>query len=186
MKTSFFVTFALFSVLALSAPANAQAQHHPRSTVSQAAVEEALEAPARYDELRFHPFDASSATATGATALATLITSWIPGEDHKGMMRYKLRIDNVVIPGYEDGGGALSEQNYVKEQTQLFFTLVRGLSLVSFTLFDKDGFTLRDRTVPLSGSTDNGVIVALDANSYVSMSQHEYEQVSKWTIGWTK
>jgi hypothetical protein len=112
-----------------------------------------------------------------------LATSWIPGEKHQGMMRYKLNV-YVADARLSDGSSVpLTEgrENVVRRASRCSFYL---------ELFDKDGFVLRRHLVPFSIAVDEktGHIWGLLANDSFQMDAQEYRQWtndSSWKMGWT-
>lgn len=112
-------------------------------------------------------------------AKVRLVTSWIPGEKHEGMFRYKM--DLWVVDSFE----LLLDD----ESAQ---TLLKRISacLITLNLYDKDDFILRRHVVPLMQGVDpkHVHLTALNANDAFQMDAEEYRKFTtsgSWNIGWS-
>jgi hypothetical protein len=108
----------------------------------------------------------------------TLQTSWIPGENHKGMFRYKMS----AIP---DMAGLHSDDEIEALMKRVNACLIR------LNLFDVDEFLLRSLSVSFSfGVDDKAHVRNLFANAASQMDANEYRQFvggnksGSWSISW--
>lgn len=116
-----------------------------------------------------------------------LMTSWIPGEDHKGMFRYK--INAFVKPPTPQKGEQVSPATTDAAEELLKRTRSCDVYLI---LQDVDGFELRQIPVPLGvGVNPEGRVVGLWANSSSQMDADEYRafvgkpgQSGGWAVSW--
>jgi hypothetical protein len=117
-----------------------------------------------------------------------LVTSWIPGENHKGMLRYKL----TASPTPSTGSSAETNDDATNspEAVEHFMNMVHGCT-ISLNLYDKDGFILRKHDVPFGfGNDAQAHVIALWANDSFQMDAADYrvwisEKVGgSWGIGW--
>ncbi len=105
-------------------------------------------------------------------ATFSLWTSWLPGENHKGVFRYR-----VVVAG-EDLAPS-EEASYIKQLNTCQFTL---------TPYDTDSFKIRD--VPLKfdfGVTQDGTVYQLQTNELAQMDLTEYRSFlagHRWIVSW--
>ncbi len=91
-----------------------------------------------------------------------LLTSWIPGEGHKGSFRYQVAAWGVNLADSE-------KATYVKKLYRCDFTL---------ELKDKDDFILRRIKLPLRGAVGpNGALIELDANDATQMDLPDYRSL---------
>jgi len=110
-----------------------------------------------------------------------LATSWIPGENHKGMFRYRISVipEQTVPP---DGTTNLEETATLLKQVQSCQTFL--------TLLDADDFVLRKIEVPLDqGIDDQARLRALTANESAQMDANEYRNFierGSWSISWAR
>jgi hypothetical protein len=88
-----------------------------------------------------------------------LVTSWIPGEDHKGIFRYKFP---KLHQGYRS---ALAEY-------QIMFKRTYGCAIV-VVLYDADGVPLR-RVYPVFKPPVTEQMETMSANGNVQMDTSEY------------
>ncbi len=111
-----------------------------------------------------------------------LVTSWIPGEKHQGMIRYKMFawVDKPKV-----GESAATEPDESVEK------LLKRVSRCAITLelYDKDEFVLRRHVVPFIRGVDpeHARLLALHANDSFQMDAQEYRQFidsGSWTILW--
>jgi len=120
-------------------------------------------------------------------AFVTLSTSWVPGPDHKGMFRYKVKITSFQP--------SLSVQAKTPEPSYGwdFSTLIDKFHSCDYTLrvFDKGEFILR--RIPLAFLTDvddAGKSSAISANDMSSMDLDEYRSFLSanknisWDVTW--
>jgi hypothetical protein len=102
-----------------------------------------------------------------------VVTSWIPGEGHRGYIRYKIHAF-----GY---GVALGKtEAYINKLHACAFTL---------NLYDKDKFVLkRIPLVFMRSVSDDGSVIAMDSNDMTQMDLADYKSflvAGVWTISWT-
>ena len=113
----------------------------------------------------------------------TLTTSWIPGENHKGMMRYKM----WVLPDDSNLLRTASGRSTVETLMKRAHECAIGLDL-----FDSGGFVLRRNIIPFVLGVDEGAQVHnLTANSSVQMDAEEYRELvgitktaGSWSVSW--
>jgi len=105
----------------------------------------------------------------------TLVTSWIPGDDRKGMLRYTMN----ARPEYHSSAIEVYEQ------------LIKRVArcVVQLKLLDEDGFILRSHEVPFAIALDDQYRVhGLRANDFMQMDANEYrplfEGKGSWDISW--
>ena len=107
-----------------------------------------------------------------------LVTSWIPGEKHQGMFRYKL--DAWVEP---------SSKTEVSEQEAALLLRVSRCT-ITLELFDSDGFIIRRHPAPFTRGVDpeHARLHSLDANDAFQMDAQEYRDfiaTGSWSVLWT-
>jgi hypothetical protein len=116
----------------------------------------------------------------------TLTTSWIPGENHKGMLRYKTSA--FVFTDTPPNAARDPEQAATEEKV-----LQRVHACAIFLeLYDADGFKLREIHVPLTMAVDDQArLQSLEANDSVQMDAREYRQFlgsvkasGTWNVKW--
>lgn len=101
-----------------------------------------------------------------------LVTSWIPGEKHKGMMRYKL----IAIREEADTGLPRVHPSDAEASEELM-KRVYGCFLIELILHDRDGFVLRKINVEFHRAVDDQARVqSLDANDSVQMDERDYRE----------
>jgi hypothetical protein len=111
-----------------------------------------------------------------------LVTSWISGEKHQGMFRYKLNAW-VDKPSGDEGASNESDKSIeilLKRVSRCTITLV---------LYDKDEFILRKHEVPFISGVDpeHARLQTLFANDTFQMDAQEYRQFNDsggWNIFW--
>jgi hypothetical protein len=110
-----------------------------------------------------------------------LQTSWIPGERHRGMFRYKL----WVSPSTSAVDRVKNLQAYSPEAIAVRLKRISACNIY-LQLYDKDDFALRQIMVPFDYyGDDNAQIIALTANTWVEMDAPDYRKFSAWTISWS-
>jgi hypothetical protein len=121
----------------------------------------------------------------------SLVTSWIPGEKHEGMFRYKLFVVAVSKP--DSGNGLTSESDKTSEDHLNSNAAEKLLNRVSecsifLDLFDKDDFILRHHLVPFArGVNHEARLNSLFSNDSFQMDVQGYRDFIKsgsWTIVW--
>ena len=99
-----------------------------------------------------------------------LVTSWIPGENRNGMLRYKL----TVLPIPSTASGSENDADSTPEAVEALLNRVADCS-INLLLFDKDGFILRQHNVPFNFRVDEQHnLVALNANDSFQMDAEDY------------
>lgn len=107
-----------------------------------------------------------------------LKTSWIPGENHKGMLRYEL----IALPA----NGALDIESVEKLMKRAH------RCVITLNFYDKGGFLLRKRDVAFSLGVDDQMRVrSLYANDSCQMDTQDYRDFvgnsagsGSWNITW--
>jgi hypothetical protein len=118
----------------------------------------------------------------------TLATSWIPGENHKGMFRYKIS-GTPVKPSLSQL--AQDPSLYSDDGIEAFVKRAHDCSMF-LELHDVDGFSLRSLPIPFSFGVDSDArIKSLVVNSSSQMDAGEYRQLvgdsttsGSWTVSW--
>lgn len=116
-----------------------------------------------------------------------LVTSWIPGEKHKGMFRYKLDVfpESAKPP---DGKRNAAEV----DATEQLMKRVHRCAII-LNLFDSEGFILRKITVRLGFSVDDdGRVIGLSTNDSAQMDAQDYRNFvgsspaggGSWNVSW--
>jgi hypothetical protein len=116
-----------------------------------------------------------------------LTTSWIPGENHKGAMRYKM----AAWPDDAKVGDDPTPLDETHETTERLMGRVHNC-IIELNLFDENVFLLRKTVVPFGfGVNDQGRVISLQANSAIQMDAHEYREFigspsggGSWNISW--
>jgi hypothetical protein len=118
----------------------------------------------------------------------SLATSWIPGDNHQGLFRYKIKGLPVELTA-EDRA---LEMN-IPEGNEKFLRRAHACS-IELELFDSDEFILRKVPIPSFTylSSDDGKIVGLNLNEAVQMDASEYRrllgrpsQSGSWNLSWS-
>ena len=159
------------------------AQHvNPAKTPHEPNENLALSKPAVWRASEQHLFADSK-----IVVVFTLATSWIPGEDHKGLFRYKLH----AAPRMSFQDIADNPELSSREGIETFVKRVSDCS-ITLRLNDRDGFLLR--TVPLNFNLEVGEdtkVQALSANDATQMDAAEYKMFAgdgttsgTYGIGW--
>ncbi len=115
----------------------------------------------------------------------SLVTSWIPGENHVGVFRYKIKVVPVELTGAQKA----LEMN-IPEAIEKLLRRVSA-SGVELELNDADGFILRRVPVSFDFGVYEGHVQSLLANSSSQMDANEYRTLigssgksGQWDIGW--
>jgi hypothetical protein len=96
-----------------------------------------------------------------------LRTSWIPGENHRGMFRY-------ILTGVPQSATSSNQS----PDTQTLMTDIVNNCSIYLVLSDADQFELRNIKVPLNyGADDAGRVQSLYVNSSVQMDASEYRSL---------
>jgi hypothetical protein len=110
----------------------------------------------------------------------SLTTSWIPGENHKGMFRYRI----AAIPERT----APPDGTINVEETAILLKHVHSC-LIFLNLYDADDFILRKIAVPFGQGVDEQVrLQSLNANEAEQMDATDYRSFvggGSWNISWT-
>ncbi len=115
--------------------------------------------------------------------LFSLSTSWIPGENHKGVLRYKLLVVEEKKKGVDEAEQALSDAK----------TMMRVSNChVFLRLLDSDGFVLRKFAVKFTLQVDDqSKLRSLESNDSIQMDAQEYRTLigdsaasGTWDIEW--
>ena len=105
-------------------------------------------------------------------AVFTMVTSWIPGEGHRGFIRYQL---NAV----GEGVSLKDAPSFIEELHVCTYTLL---------LYDSENFILRRVPIIFMRTTDDsGDITSMNANDLAQMDMSEYESFIKdgrWQVSW--
>jgi hypothetical protein len=114
-----------------------------------------------------------------------MTTSWIPGADHQGLLRYKLTAAPDIYATLKAPSQYPEVASPAKVET---FVKRLGQYRMQIVFSDKDGFV--DRKIPVNfifGVDDDGHITSLMANDGAQMSMEEYKQLltqGGWVISW--
>ena len=184
MKTVSIALCLIFLPIA-SLPCFAQNPTAGKAT-RQPTQNERLEKPIDWGEESVRLFTDSNVLMT-----FKLATSWIPGQDHKGMFRYRISVSpkmpTTVAERMKD-----SELNSPEEIEKIVLR-VNECSLF-LDLNDTDGFSLRSVYVPLQRVVDDQARVnGLTANSSEQMDADEYRKFAgtttfvtgSWQVKWS-
>jgi hypothetical protein len=106
-----------------------------------------------------------------------LVTSWISGENHKGMLRYQLT-GTTMIP--ED---PVAQEAFVKRVADC---------VVVLNFYDREGFVLRKHVVSfILGVNTEGRMNGLYANDALQMDARDYRELignstasGSWNVTW--
>lgn len=109
-----------------------------------------------------------------------LATSWIPGEKHKGMLRYQVS----AYPERPSASRTVAADDYSKIEN-----LINRVDSCAITidLYDADNFLLRKIPVHfISGVDDEGHILSLSANDAEQMDAQDYRAflAGGWNVEW--
>jgi hypothetical protein len=110
-----------------------------------------------------------------------LQTSWIPGDQRRGMFRYRLNgaifASATELAKSPDSYTPTSIANTIKQIHACDITLV---------LYDRDGFVLRKVAVPFTyGVNEQSEIMGLSSNDAAQMDVSEYRRFGSWTLTWS-
>jgi hypothetical protein len=114
-----------------------------------------------------------------------MTTSWIPGPDHKGTLRYKLTAAPDLFTTLKSPSLYPEVANQEKIES---FVKRLGDYRMSIVFYDKDGFV--DRKIPIDfayGVDDSGSVSSLLANDAVEMGMDDYKGLltqGSWIISW--
>ena len=114
-----------------------------------------------------------------------MTTSWIPGHDHKGALRYKVTATPDLFAAMKTP--ASYPEVATPERVDSFVKRL-GDYRMEIVFYDKDGFV--DRKVPLNfgfGVDGDGHITSLFANDAVDMAMDEYKSLllqGSYSINW--
>lgn len=113
-----------------------------------------------------------------------LVTSWISGKKHEGMLRYKLSA--WVAKAAPDNEGIIGPDNSAEAEK-----IVRRISrcAVTLNLYDKEDFLVRKHEVSFSVGIDEkeARVGSLLANDSFQMDAQEYREFidsGSWSISW--
>jgi len=112
-----------------------------------------------------------------------LETSWIPGENRKGMLRYKLSAFPEAAKMDMDSAEMEVAEKLMKRASRCLITL---------KLYDADGFILQKMAVPFSlGLDDQARVNSLSANDAAQMDGQSYrdfvgtsKRSGAWNVSW--
>lgn len=115
----------------------------------------------------------------------TLVTSWIPGENHKGMMRYKMN----AAP--DDSDAPAANSNAEHESAESLMKRVHACTII-LNVYDPNEFVLRNTVVPFAlGVDEQAKVHSLNANSSLQMDAQEYRAFvgtatngGSWNVSW--
>lgn len=116
-------------------------------------------------------------------AVASLATSWIPGRDGKGTLRYRVAINakdsDTIVAAYD-------------EEVETFLNRI-DKCIVRLRLLDTGGFLLKDQILDfVRGQNDRMRLRSLISNDALPMSLEEYKMLvgnahgksGSWELGW--
>ena len=107
--------------------------------------------------------------------ITKLTTSWIPGENRMGMMRYRITMRLVADP------------REFEAYTSTTLERVDSQCSITLRMVDADSFIVRKTPITWDhGVNDAGSTTSLVANSYVQMDASEYRSVLKggYLLSW--
>jgi hypothetical protein len=166
------------ALIALAIPVFPQAQNPSRKAARQPTANELLAVPLEWNANSERLFKDSP-----VILFFDLTTSWIPGPDHKGMMRYRMS----VAPKKPS---SLAEQTdpdlYGPDAIEKLLKRTHEC-VISVDFYDADKFILRRIDMPFSFGIDGSArVIALMANNFVQMDADEYKKVSvgSWAVSW--
>lgn len=114
-----------------------------------------------------------------------LATSWIPGEKHVGMLRYKMSAWVSKATPDEKGVFGIDDSEEAEK-------LMKRISMckIALNLFDKDDFLIRKHDVPFeAGVTEKDArMQSLLANDSLQMDAEEYREFidsGSYSVSWT-
>ena len=168
---------ALIIVLSLLLSNASQSQTSRRTDASN----QALASPQEWGSITLRLFKDSDKKITFSFA-----TSWIPGDTHQGLFRYRIK----GIPVELTTDQRALEMN-IPEAIERLVIRAHECSF-ELQLYDSDGFILRKVPIPaLNYISADGRIVALSANEAVQMDASEYHRLigtpgssGSWDLGW--
>jgi hypothetical protein len=168
------ILLALFSLLASSSP--------PQSSRRADASNQSLSTPAEWKSTTLRLFKDSD-----RKIVFSLATSWISGDNHQGLFRYRIKGVPVDLTPAERA----LEMN-IPEANEKLLIRAHGCSM-ELDLYDSDGFILRKVLLPPFNylSSDDGKIVGLNLNEAVQMDATDYRrligtpsQSGTWNLSW--
>jgi len=164
-----------FALIAFSIPAFPQA---PKAT-HQLTKNERLAIPIKWNATSQRMFKDSEVNMT-----FNLSTSWIPGPDHKGMLRYKMEVAPQKPPVYKEQPiSNLYSPDAIEKLVNRAHNCV-----ISVDFYDADEFILRRIDIPFSFGVDSSAkIVALIANDFTQMDAGDYKKLvdkGHWAVSW--
>ena len=127
-----------------------------------------------------------------------LATSWVPGENHKGMLRYKLLAFSVPPDEQSNKDADCSERaeqhlpcRNEKAEIENLMKRVHACD-ITLNLYDTQGFVLRKILISFNlGVDDQAIVNSLTANDGVQMDSHEYldfvgdsKTGGSWSVSW--
>jgi len=114
----------------------------------------------------------------------SLVTSWIPGEKHQGMLRYKLSA--WVSQSEPDSKGIIGPDKSAEAEKT-----VRRVSRCALTLnlYDKDDFVLRKHEIAFSLGIDEkesraSALLANDSFQMDAQGYREFIDSGSWSVSW--
>jgi hypothetical protein len=175
-----FLTFLFFVWM----PCIAQTAN-TRKAVRQPSQSDQLSRPIDWGEESVRLFTDSNVSVT-----FKLATSWIPGEDHKGMFRYRMSVSPKMPATLAERIKDAEVDS--AEKVERFILRVRACSLF-LQLYDRDDFSLRSIFLQFQSNVDNQArINGLEANSAAQMDADDYRrfvgdasQAGNWKVSWT-
>jgi hypothetical protein len=154
----------------------------PQSKRTTDASNEALSIPQSWTSTTLRLFKDSD-----RKIVFSLATSWIPGDNHRGLFRYKIKGLPVELTPAERA----FEMN-IPEGNEKLIIRAHACSM-ELELYDSDEFILRKVPIPsFNYLSSDGKIVGLNLNEAVQMDASEYRRLvgapshsGSWNLGWS-
>jgi hypothetical protein len=173
----------MYTVLAIALSfmlvGNAQGQTHQKTYLSDSQAE-SLAAPRNWGSITLQMFPDSD-----RRVIFTLVTSWIPGENHAGMFRYK-----VQGTPFELTLAQRAQDMNIPASTEKLMRRIHACD-VELDLYDADGFILRKVPIVFDYGVYGGQVQSLIANDSSQMDASEYRKLvgtssnsGSWNIAW--
>jgi hypothetical protein len=174
--------WAAFLLLGLTVAAAGQnpskAQRGVASEISKQSSEKLLSEPMDWQDFSVRMLPDSQVSMS-----YNLVTSWIPGPDHKGMLRYKLRAAPDIYMGQAEPKKYPEVATPV--QVDAFIRRIKKFQ-INLVFYDENGFIVRKIPIDFSfGVNEDDNVASLVANEAVQMDMDEYKNLiaqGSWQI----